>query len=100
VELRWKFARFQFINNNFYAGLNGFADFGTVTRKIAVNPQNITPAEKIAFFSNDAEKFHPSYGAGLRLAMNENFVIAVDYGRSIREQDGNSGLYIGLNYLF
>lgn len=100
VELRWKFARFQFINNNFYAGLNGFADFGTVTRKITVNPQNITPGEKTTFFSNDAEKFHPSYGAGLRLAMNENFVIAVDYGRAIREQDGNSGLYIGLNYLF
>lgn len=28
IEARWKFVRFQFINNNFYLGLNGFMDFG------------------------------------------------------------------------
>jgi hypothetical protein len=32
--------------------------------------------------------------------MNENFVIAVDYGRALNKQDGKSGMYIGLNYLF
>ncbi|MBK6281706.1 MAG: BamA/TamA family outer membrane protein [Draconibacterium sp.] len=33
VEARWKFVRFRFINNNFYLGLNGFMDFGQVTKK-------------------------------------------------------------------
>ena len=51
-------------------------------------------------FSKDAEKFHTTYGAGLRIVMNENFVIAVDYGRATNDQDGKSGMYIGLNYLF
>src|SRR5690606_37888665 len=37
VEARWKFARFRFINNNFYLGLNGFTDFGQVTKKIEYN---------------------------------------------------------------
>jgi hypothetical protein len=32
--------------------------------------------------------------------MNENFVVAVDYGMALDPQDGNSGLYIGLDYLF
>ena len=34
LEARWKFWRFQFINNNWYMGLNGFIDFGQVTKKI------------------------------------------------------------------
>ncbi len=41
-----------------------------------------------------------SAGAGLRLVMNQNFVIAVDFGKAFNEQDGNIGFYIGLNYLF
>jgi hypothetical protein len=32
--------------------------------------------------------------------MNQNFIIAVDYGIAADERDGDSGLYIGLNYLF
>jgi hypothetical protein len=43
---------------------------------------------------------HTTFGAGIRLAMNQNFVISVDYGMAMNKQDGDKGLYIGLNYLF
>nr|WP_321355938.1 BamA/TamA family outer membrane protein [uncultured Draconibacterium sp.] len=107
VEARWKFARFQFMNNNFYMGLNAFADFGRVTDKIdferpdyyveldsyeAYNPDD--------YFDSDAEAMHYSFGLGLRAAMNENFVVRCDYGMATDERDGDSGIYIGLNYLF
>jgi len=39
-------------------------------------------------------------GTGLRIAMNENFIIAFDYGKAWLKQDGSSGIYIGLNYAF
>jgi hypothetical protein len=52
------------------------------------------------YFSMDGEGLHMSYGAGLRIVMNENFIIAVDYGMAANEQDGTSGLYIGWNYMF
>lgn len=103
AELRWKFSRFQWHNNNFYLGLNGFLDFGQVTKKIDfVNP--LSPAMSSIrysdYFDDNAEKMHLSYGAGFRLAMNENFIIAIDYGLAADKRDGNSGFYIGLNYLF
>jgi hypothetical protein len=41
-----------------------------------------------------------SYGGGFRIALNENFIISVDYGMAKDELDGNSGLYIGLGYLY
>jgi len=100
VEARWKFARFRFINNNFYLGLNGFLDFGRITQKIEVDPKvQFLPSEQ-AYFDEGSEEMHYSYGAGLRIAMNQNFVVAVDYGRALDKRDGDSGLYIGLNYLF
>jgi outer membrane protein assembly factor BamA len=100
LEARWKFARFQFINNNFYLGLNGFMDFGQVTKKID-GIENIPSSETIpGYYDKDAEKMHISYGAGLRIAMNENFIIRVDYGMAADKRDGKSGMYIGLNYLF
>ncbi len=102
IEARWKFARFQFINNNFYLGLNGFMDFGQVTQKIDTpHPTLLTTANGVNnYFDDGAEKMHFSYGAGLRVVMNQNFVIALDYGLAADERDGNSGMYIGLNYLF
>jgi hypothetical protein len=100
VEMRWKFVHFKFINNNFYLGLIGFADFGQVTNKIDTDQTVLTRLQQQGYYQKDAEKMHFSYGTGLRIAMNENFVIAVDYGRATNEQDGKSGMYIGLNYLF
>lgn len=107
VEARWKFARFQFINNNFYLGLNAFADFGRVTDKIDFERPDYyeelnTPGvyNPDDYFDNDAEEMHYSFGLGLRVAMNENFIVRCDYGMAADERDGDSGIYIGLNYLF
>lgn len=102
VEMRWKFSRFTFINNNFYLGLNAFSDFGMVTKKIKA-PEMVRPLSSIPqtdYFDWGAEKLHTSYGLGLRVAMNENFIISFDYGMAANKQDGDSGFYMGLNYLF
>ena len=52
------------------------------------------------YFDFGAESLHVSYGLGIRVAMNQNFIIAIDYGRATDERDGTSGFYVGLNYLF
>ena len=52
------------------------------------------------FFNPGAEKLHQSAGISIMLAMNQNFVIAIDIGKAFNKQDGNIGFSIGLNYLF
>lgn len=102
VELRWKFARFDFGNNHFYFGLNAFTDFGKITKKVDVESL-VAPVSSIPqpdYFRWGADKMHYSYGAGLRIAINENFIVAADYGMAADSQDGESGFYMGLNYLF
>lgn len=104
IEARWKFARFTFINNNFYLGLNGFLDFGQVTKRMSgvenVSDELLNSEEAKYYYDPDAEKMHIAYGLGLRIAMNTNFIIKVDYGMAADDRDGKSGIYIGLNYLF
>lgn len=56
--------------------------------------------QKMIIFNFGAEKIYLSYSLDLRIAMNENFVIGIDYGKTTNAQDGDSGMYIGLNYIF
>ncbi len=104
IELRWKPVRFNLFDQDIYIGLNGFYDFGITTDKIDM-PANLqsnfgTSVSFNDFFSSGSEKLHQSAGISLMPVMNENFVIAVDIGKSFNKQDGNIGFSIGLNYLF
>lgn len=94
LEARWKFLRTVVFNQNLYLALNAFVDGGQVISQFSTDgydPDTISGPE---------EKLHLSYGGGLRIALNENFIIAIDYGLAADEQDGSSGLYIGLGYLY
>ena len=89
-EFRWKFVHFNFIGREWYLALNPFLDAAKITKQYDLQP-NIT---------GDADGFHFSYGMGVRIALNQNFIVAVDYGFAADERDGDSGLYIGLDFLF
>jgi len=103
-EARWKAVKFKFINQNFYIGVNGFLDAG---KAVALIPMDVNvplaqyPNYQVKdYFDFGAEAFHVGYGAGLKIVMNQNFIISVDYGMAAAAEDGSSGMYIGLNYLF
>lgn len=108
LEFRWKFAKFYFIKQNFYLSLNTFIDGGQVVKPIDFDKDAAVQAAALAdpafieadYFSNENESLHLSYGGGLRIVMNQNFIIAVDHGRVFDKMDGNAGTYIGLNFLF
>ncbi|MBN1480651.1 hypothetical protein EH223_21090 [candidate division KSB1 bacterium] len=101
-EFRLKFWRFTVAKQNIYLGTNLFLDAGQVITPVDVDLADIDTGieEKSAYFNPGAEKMHYSTGLGLKIAMNQNFIISVDYGVALEKQDGTSGLYILLNYLF
>lgn len=89
-EFRWKFANFKFIGQDWYLALSPFVDAAKITKKYALQPNQ----------TGDPDGVHVSYGAGIHIALNENFIIAVDYGFAADKRDGTKGLYIGLDFLF
>ncbi len=102
IELRWKAHHFNFINQRFYLGINAFTDFGQVVQKVDIQSKfaHLSALPDPNYFNFENESLHVSYGLGVRVAMNENFVVSADFGKAVDPQDGTTGLYMGLDYLF
>jgi hypothetical protein len=113
-ELRWSFAKFRWINQNWAIALNPFFDMGMIvapyrleqmksllqddTRVATVGNKVYTVAD---LYTQQAEKLHMSAGAGLHIIMNQNFNIACELGKCFSQSDGTGlGMRIGLNYIF
>lgn len=100
-EIRYKFFRFELLNQQFYLGTNLFFDSGVIVTPIEMDLSNVSSTDRETYFSDyESGKFHSSAGLGLKIGWNENFVISADFGKAFNKQDGNSGFYVGLNYLF
>ena len=104
-EFRWKFFKTQLFQQNLYFALSVFLDTGRVIKDYEVEDKTSdivydSPYTESDYFDFGSESFHNSVGGGLHIAMNQNFVLAVDWGKALNPQDGNSGLYVGLNWLF
>ena len=106
TELRWRFANFRLINQNFYLALNPFFDMGQVIQPYRLDEQKAafnaeTDGEVNPFYSGDEDKLHATLGCGLKVVMNHNFVISVEMAKAFDKRDGEK-LWnnIGFNYLF
>ena len=113
VELRWNFAKFHWINQNWTIATNPFFDAGMVvspyraeqmesllsdkTVVASVDGKTYTAAD---FYTRNAEKLHMSTGLGLHFIMNQNFNINFEVGKCLDPNDGNIGVNVGLNYIF
>ncbi|MDR3093909.1 MAG: outer membrane protein assembly factor [Bacteroidales bacterium] len=102
AELRYTFARTSLWKQNLAFSLNGFFDCGQVVQKVNCNFSEMSDNDKNVYFdlSNSSDRLHSGSGAGLRIALNHNFIFAVDYGVALDKRDGTSGLYINIGNLF
>lgn len=129
LEFRWKIVHFNFIKQNWYFAVNPFFDAGMVVQPYRVEEIDRAVANlndmgrAYALAGNDEEArrcyddsklirngaltghtdndaLHMSAGLGLKLCMNNNFIIAVEAAKAFRRQDGNLGFRVGLNYIF
>jgi outer membrane protein assembly factor BamA len=100
VELRWKFFKSVVLKQNLYLGLTGFLDGGMVVQDHKINTNAVPDDQKSFLFNEPSDKLHLATGLGLRIAINDNFIISVDYGFAMNKQDGASGLYIGIGNIF
>ena len=102
IEFRWKFLEIHVWKQNLYFALNGFSDFGIVVQQVKIDKSKISSGDQDKYFnfSFTKDKLHTSLGAGFRVALNENFVLRIDYGFATNKQDGLKGLYLTIGNLF
>ena len=121
VELRTKVVKFDIGRQHFYIGLAPFFDLGLITQPYKLDSQVVKTAyaadkdplkkELSEYFVLDADGNidqskvylpHMAAGVGLKVAMNENFVLSVDWAMSLNKQDNAkwANFYIKMGYLF
>ena len=124
VEFRCKVAKFDIGRQHFYIGLVPFFDLGVITQpyeldEIAIidkhaedmknNPKYTLPLDKY-FVLDENENIkqsevympHMAAGLGLKVAMNENFVLSVDWAMALDNRDNAkwANFYVKMGYLF
>jgi len=105
LELRGKILRASLFKQNFYIALSAFVDAGMVTQKYDFNTSRLSeglpadfPDQIVDLEANEVP--HVGFGGGIHFALNQNFIVTADYGLAAKKEDGSTGLYINLNYLF
>lgn len=103
MELRLTLYRFKIGKEFFYIGLNPFLDAGMVVQPYdlsTVDPHTELYTE--LDLSKSATAPHFGTGCGLKVVMNENFALSVDWATPLNEQDNykQSNIYIKLGYMF
>ncbi len=105
AELRWRFVDFQLWNQNIAFALSGFCDGAMVTKDMDVTNRTGVKQdlyrEFIDLSCSSSDTPHIALGGGLRFIMNHNFIVAMEYARSLRNQDNTKGaIYINTGFLF
>lgn len=121
VELRTKVAKFDIGRQHFYIGLAPFFDLGVITQPYELDEEKILDA-----YNKDDDQYklglgdyfkldengkidqsevympHMAAGLGLKIAMNENFVLSVDWAMALDKRDNAkwANFYIKMGYLF
>ena len=114
AELRWRFYRTQLFNQNISLGISAFSDGAMATRRrdMTFRGKEEDRASYLEYMASGQSKDSPhiTVGAGFRIILNENFILALEYGSPIsnfypqgnplRGQDGGGAFYINSGYLF
>jgi len=117
AEFRFKVWKFKIKKENFYIAFNPFCDMGMVLQPKSLDEQVILasiavtdPEFNIAkdlntyinFDKKEIYKPHFGVGVGMKIAMNENFILSVDWAMPINKQDNASmaNIYVKMGYLF
>jgi hemolysin activation/secretion protein len=130
IEMRCKVVKFDIGKQHFYIGLAPFFDMGVITQPYELDeaaikaaydndsdPMKLPLSSYFATYKVDDDNTgttteyldksktylpHMAAGLGLKVAMNENFVLSVDWAMALDKQDNAkwANFYIKMGYLF
>ena len=117
MELRIKLVKFTLANQYFYVAVNPFFDAGIITKPYKADAlasiaaadgkvydpvfDGLTGAHTPIYDPDKVNTLVYSGGAGLKIAMNQNFIVSADFARCFTEgMDAGLWIGIGINYQF
>lgn len=117
IEFRFQICKFDIGKEHFFIGLNPFLDAGMILQPYNLDEQEIRnniaandpdfdlrQLDNYILFNDKAQIYRPhlSAGLGLKLMMNDNFVLSVDWAAPFDKRDNGSlaNFYVKMGYMF
>ena len=101
MELRVKLVAFKLFNQYFYLAANPFFDCGVITKDYRDGLLSEAIADKSIYDSSLKGTFLYTAGAGLKIAMNQNFIVSAEFSHNFNKGLGDPvTISIGTNYQF
>lgn len=102
TELRWKFAGLTLLRQDIGLMLSGFCDGISSLRSFdAGNRTGAFPELYSKYItSSGRDALHLSAGAALKIILNRNFVLNIEYARTLSAQDGAGVMYFNTGFYF
>jgi outer membrane protein assembly factor BamA len=117
AEFRFQICKFDIGKEHFFIGLNPFVDMGLVLQPYRLDKINILdniakndpdfdlenlPDYIVFDESKNVYRPHFSGGLGLKVMMNDNFVLSVDWAVPFDKRDntGMANIYVKMGYMF
>lgn len=118
VEFRFKICKFNIKKEYFYIGLNPFLDAGMVLLPYKLNEEEIIHnirendrdfnladlPDYLILDRKEARIYRPhlAAGIGLKIMMNDNFVLSVDWAMPFdrRDNDSRANIYVKMGFMF
>lgn len=102
TELRWKFAGLALFKQDIGLMLSGFCDGITSLRSFDVSNKTAVFPELYSKYITSAtgDALHLSVGTALKIILNRNFVLNIEYARALSAQDGAGVMYFNTGFYF
>lgn len=102
AELRWKFAGFTLFKQDIGLMVSGFCDgISALKSFVLTNRTGAFPALYSKYIDTSrGDSIHLSAGAALKLILNRNFVLNIEYAHALSAQDGAGVLYFNTGFYF
>lgn len=107
LELRWRAVNFKFIRKQFWLGTSVFTDAGKAIKSINFDKEKAIAQAKqqnidfsTVFTADNQDKFHFSYGGGIKIGINETTILSGDLAFPYYWHDGRVSLYLGVDFMF
>ena len=102
AEIRWRFIDFHLWRQNVGLALSGFCDGAGVFKGMDMtNRTGYAPELYAKYVPGTKENVHLAAGAGFRIIINRNFIVALEYAQAFNRQDNKKGaFYLNTGFLF
>lgn len=100
LEMRCRIVSGNVAGLDWFLALNPFFDIGVITKPFRVTEMASALGMSEAEISRLARSFHKSAGLGLKIGLDNSYIISIEGGKAFNDNDGPFNISTSINYIF